>query len=104
MTDPVQPLVNCQLVNNYDWNKQIAYAICMAESQDNPNATDNDSDGSTDYGLMQINSIHADLVNGDLNSLFDPATNIKIAYKLSQQGTKWTAWTTYNNGEYKKWL
>lgn len=61
-------------------------------------------DGSTDYGLMQINSVHADMVGGDLEALRDPATNIKIAYSLSHNGTDWTAWSTYNNGAYRKWL
>lgn len=61
-------------------------------------------DGSVDYGLMQINSIHADMVKGKLSRLYDPATNIKIAYSLSKGGTDWTPWSTYNNGKYKQFL
>lgn len=61
-------------------------------------------DGSTDYGLMQINSIHADMVGGNLELLRDPATNIKIAYSLSKHGTDWTPWSAYNNNRYKKFL
>lgn len=82
----------------------MAYAICMAESGGNPNATDYNSDGSVDRGLMQVNSIHADLVSGNLTALFDPSINIKVAYTLSHGGTNWTAWSTYNNGEYKRFL
>lgn len=61
-------------------------------------------DGSTDYGLMQINSIHADMVGGDLESLRDPAVNVKIAYSLSKGGQDWTPWSVYNNGRYRQFL
>ncbi len=78
----------------------------MAESRGNPTKdnTGLNKDGSVDYGLMQINSIHADMVGGNLEALRDPATNIKIAYSLSHSGTDWTAWTTYNNGDYRQFL
>lgn len=78
----------------------------MAESKGNPtidNAGTN-RDGSVDYGLMQINSIHADMVAGDLESLRNPQVNIKIAYSLSKGGTDWTAWSVYNNGKYLAYL
>jgi lysozyme-related protein Hpa2 len=61
-------------------------------------------DGSTDYGLMQINSIHADMVGGDLESLRNPAVNIRVAYSLSHQGSNWTAWSAYNSGAYREYL
>lgn len=93
-------------MNGYDWNVKVAYAVCMAESggvasKDNAGLN---RDGSVDYGLMQINSIHADMVGGDLESLRNPQVNIKIAYSLSHQGSDWTAWSTYNNGKYLQWL
>lgn len=78
----------------------------MAESRGNP-TKDNaglNKDGTVDYGLMQVNSIHADMVGGNLEALRDPATNIKIAYSLSKGGTDWTPWTTYNNGDYRQFL
>lgn len=109
MTDP-QPITppalptDCNAVDGYDWNTKIAYAICMAESRGDPSATGYNTDGTIDRGLMQVNSIHADLVNGNLAALYTPAVNIKIAYSLSHQGTNWTAWSTYNNGEYRKFL
>lgn len=61
-------------------------------------------DGTTDYGLMQVNSIHADMVGGDLESLRNPQVNVKVAYALSKAGTDWTAWSVYNNGKYLKYL
>lgn len=102
---PVAPQ-DCRAVNGYQWDVRVAYAICMAESggvagKDNAGLN---WDGSVDYGLMQINSIHADLVNGDLESLRRPEVNIKIAYALSRGGTNWTAWSAYNNGKYLRFL
>lgn len=102
---PATP-ANCSAVDSYDWDTRTAYAICMAESggvasKDNAGLN---ADGSTDYGLMQINSIHSDMVGGNLTALLDPATNIKIAYSLSKGGQDWTAWSTYNNGKYRQFL
>jgi soluble lytic murein transglycosylase-like protein len=95
---------NCDAVDAYNWNTDIARAICMAESGGNPEATGYNSNGTADRGLMQVNSIHADLVGGNVTALYDPATNIKIAYSLSHEGTNWTAWSAYNNGSYRKFL
>jgi soluble lytic murein transglycosylase-like protein len=76
----------------------------MAESTGNPEATGYNTNGTVDRGLMQVNSIHADLVGGDLARLYDPATNIKIAYSLSKGGQDWTPWSVYNNGNYRRFL
>jgi len=102
---PVKPQ-DCNAVRAYDWDQRTAYAICMAESggvahKDNAGLN---RDGSTDYGLMQINSVHADMVAGNLEALRDPEVNIKIAYSLSKAGTDWTPWSAYNNGKYKQFL
>lgn len=102
---PVQPQ-DCNAVRAYDWDVRVAYAICMAESggvasKDNAGLN---RDGSVDYGLMQINSIHADMVGGDLESLRNPQVNVRIAYSLSKGGKDWTPWSVYNNGKYKQWL
>lgn len=104
---------DCRAVNQLDWDVRMAYAICMAEAKKTPeqpygiarwNNAGLNKDGSVDYGLMQINSVHADMVGGNLESLYDPATNIKIAYSLSYGGKDWTAWSTYNNGSYREYL
>jgi hypothetical protein len=104
--EPTPITGDCSAVNAYDWNVRIAYAICMAESGGNP-TKDNaglNRDGSIDYGLMQVNSIHADMVGGDLESLRNPDVNMRVAYSLSHQGTDWTAWSAYNNGKYLSYL
>jgi hypothetical protein len=85
----------------------MATAIMEAEntacdpSKDNAGLND---DGSVDYGLFQVNSVHADMVNNDLESLRIPEVNVAIAYSLSHHGTDWTAWSTYNNGKYLEHL
>lgn len=101
---PLQPLKqtgNCSLVNNYSWDIHIAYAICMAESHGNPNAYNINQNGTSDGGLMQINSIHTDLIS--LQDRFDPVKNVAVAYKI-YLGSGFKAWSTYNNGAYLKYL
>lgn len=95
---------DCNAVKGYDWPVATAYAVCMAESGGDPAAEGYNANGTTDTGLMQVNSIHADLVNGDLSRLKDPATNIKVAYALYSGRGNFTAWSTYNNGKYAKFL
>lgn len=101
---PPETPANCKAVDAYNWDVRTAYAICMAESRGKPDATGYNGDGTIDRGLMQVNSIHADMVAGNLTALYDPAVNIKIAYSLSKGGTDWTPWSTYNNGKYRQFL
>lgn len=90
----------------------IAYAIVMAESSGNARAHNpNAGTGDNSYGLFQINML------GDMGperrkafglssneELFDPLTNAKIAYRMSNGGKNWTPWSTYNRGDYRKFL
>jgi len=110
---PVQKTGDCHDVKQFDWDVKMAFAICMAEAKKTPdqpygvtrwNNAGLNGDGSVDYGLMQINSIHADMVGGNLDLLYDPEVNIKIAYSLSKGGTDWTPWSSYNNGKYREHL
>jgi hypothetical protein len=82
----------------------VMTGICLAESSGNITATHKNSNGSVDFGLAQINSIHKDLCpGGDLMSLYDPGTNLAVAHKIYvAAGNKFTPWVTYNNGAYKK--
>jgi soluble lytic murein transglycosylase-like protein len=82
----------------YAWSVTTAVAICQAESGGNPYAVS----PTCDRGLMQVNCIHADLVSGNLSALYDPATNIAVAYKI-YSGAGWSAWTTYTSGKYLKY-
>ena len=76
----------------------IAAAIAMAESGGNSTATNQDSNGTVDRGLWQINSVHG------AQSSYDVMTNARAAVAISNSGQNWTPWTTFNNGMYRKYL
>lgn len=88
------------LISQYNWNISIAMAVMQAESGCNPSGPPSPT---CDRGLMQINCIHADLVNYDLDALYDPATNIRVAYSV-YQSKGWLSWSTYVSGKYLKFL
>jgi hypothetical protein len=71
-------------------------SIALAESSGDPNATNNNSNSTTDRGLWQINSIWGSL------STYDVAGNAKAAVQVyNQQGI--TAWSTYQSGAYQQY-
>ena len=81
--------------DNYDWNVRTAIAICKAESGGNVYA----HSSTGDRGLMQINYVHAAKVDYNLQRLYNPYTNISVAYKVYlSQG--WRGWSTYKNKSY----
>lgn len=90
----------------------VAYAVAMAESGGRPRAHNtNASTGDNSYGLFQINMIGNMGPNRrqqfhlkSNNDLFDPLTNAKAAYAISNKGRDWGPWSTYKNGAYKKYL
>lgn len=77
-------------------NKQyaaMAAAIAMAESGGNSQASNQNTNGSIDRGLWQINS-----TNG-AGSTFDVMTNARTAVQMSNNGTSWRPWcTAYSDG------
>lgn len=85
------------------------YGIVMAESGGNAHAHNgNAGTGDNSYGLAQINMLGsmgpARLQEFGLSSneqLFDPLTNLKVAYKLSGGGANFTPWTTFTSGAYR---
>src|SRR4029079_19697697 len=73
---------------------QTAVVIAMGESGCSPRAVHNNSNGTWDAGLWQINSIH-----GYTQSwLFVPQNNASAAWRISSNGTNWTPWVVYTNG------
>jgi len=78
----------------------IAVAIAQAESGFDADATHVNSNGSTDTGLWQINSVHG----YSQSALKNPSTNAAAMAKISKNGTDWTPWTTYTSGAYKQYL
>jgi hypothetical protein len=79
-------------------SKKIAAAIALAESGGVVKATNHNSNGSTDRGLWQINSIHGS------QSTFDPMANARAAVAISSNGSNWNPWVTYKTGAYRKFL
>lgn len=84
----------------YSWT--VAVAVALAESSGNPTATNHNTNGSTDYGLFQINSVHSDLLSK--HNWQDPTDNARMALAISAHGNNWTPWTTFNNGRYRMYL
>lgn len=82
----------------------VAVAVAMAESGGNPTATNQNTNGSTDRGLWQINSIHLGRLKVAGNRLYDPTFNAQVAFDLSKGGTDWTPWVAYKSGRAGAWL
>lgn len=98
---------DCSLVkqDKYTWDKRIMYAVCWAESRNNPLAK-NDNPRTKDYsiGLMQIN-LYGDLKYSRPSEewLYNPENNIDYAYQIwNNQGYK--GWGAYASGMYTKYL
>lgn len=79
---------------------KTAWAVAMRESNGRPVAhNDNIKTGDNSYGIFQVNmlgSLGADrrekyglTANTDL---FDPVTNAKIAFHMTNGGTDWSSW------------
>lgn len=80
------------LVCSYSWDCGRALRVMFCESTNNPRAY-----AAGNYGLMQINAIHASRAGGSLEALYDPETNIDIAHQLylaarAQGGTGFEPW------------
>ena len=89
------------MVDKYDWDTEVMLAIMYAESNCRPNLDNSglNKNGSVDYGLFQINSVHG----YSKEDLMDPEFNIKVAYKIyKSQGLK--AWSVYKSGKYLQYL
>lgn len=97
-TEPL-PTVEEQIAEVFGEQAEIMLAIAKAESGLRADATNRNSNGSTDTGIFQINSIHG----YEAQKLTDVAFNIQCAKEiLKKQGL--TAWSVYNNGKYKDFL
>lgn len=84
-----------ELVEKYPWNSKIMLAIARAESNCNPRSDNSglNTNGTYDYGLFQINSVHSH----SQSILANPAKNTEIAFKIWQsQGYRaWSAYKSY---------
>jgi murein DD-endopeptidase MepM/ murein hydrolase activator NlpD len=87
-----------------------AYAIVRAESGGRANAF-NPRGKDLSYGLFQINMLggmgpdrRKKFGLSSNEELYDPLTNAKVAYAISNQGTNFKPWTTYTSGKYQQFL
>gem|GEM_PF-1215305 len=95
----------------------LAVAVCLADSGGDPTIYSCNPSGevgnspiscpsgttSVDRGLWQINSYYWSQVSNAC--AFNGQCNANAAWGLiSDQGTDWTAWSTYNNGDWEDYL
>lgn len=86
----------------------LLYAIARVESNFNPSAINRNTNGSTDYGIMQINSRWFGTLEKDFGILprhvaGDTCTNIHVgawilATNFWQKGRDWNSVGAYNAG------
>lgn len=86
-------------------NPMVLRAIAWQESHNHPDATHLNANGSFDYGVMQINSIHLrELARYHINrdTLMEPCKNVYIAAwhlhgKMEKYGNTWAAIGSYHS-------
>jgi hypothetical protein len=83
----------------------IAIAVAKAESGWKPgiNNAGLNSDGSTDYGLWQVNSgAHPNLIKQ--GNWRNPASNARMARSIWSGCKCWRPWASYNAGKHQKFM
>ncbi|MEX3816087.1 lytic transglycosylase domain-containing protein [Paraburkholderia sp. BR13439] len=86
-------------------NPQVLRAIAWQESHFHPDAIHKNSNGSVDYGMMQINSIHLSRLSHygiSSTELMDPCASVYIAawhlrQKMLKYGNTWEAIGSYHS-------
>ncbi|GAB3896785.1 hypothetical protein GCM10029964_078680 [Kibdelosporangium lantanae] len=78
-----------------------AVAVAMAESRCDPLARGSNP-GSVDRGLWQINDYYHPEVSDAC--AYDAQCNANAAYRISDGGTDWTQWSTYQSKAYRQFL
>ncbi len=97
-----------ELLQQYNWDSNIAYAVMMAESGGNPDNINKEDYhrrakcwGS--YGLFQMGCVHFGSYGLTSSNWNDPVVNVKAAYLLWKE-RGWTEWGAYKNKSYLKFL
>ncbi len=87
-----------------DTDGPIFVAIAMRESSGETTATNKNRNGTTDYGLWQINSVHKELLDAH-QPWSSPDQNFRMAATLYQgRNGDFTDWTSYKDGTYAPFL
>lgn len=85
---------------------RIAVAVALAESDGQTDAVSpKNSNGTYDYGVWQINTIH----NPTAQNWKDPLVNAKMAKRIFDEAKGrgqdgWSPWSTYKNGRYRTYM
>lgn len=91
------------IVNVFGDDCKMALAVSQAENgtRQCDRVSKPNSNGSRDYGVFQINSVHMrkGYTEADLK---DCLTNIKLAKEI-YDNQNWGPWTVYKSGAYKKY-
>ena len=84
---------------------RLALAIQRAENpQGRCEIYHYNSDGTLDWGYFQINTVHLKRPGLNLRDLLDCKANIDFAYQLYREKGGFTAWSTFNNGAYRRFI
>lgn len=102
------------MIKSYDWDADTMVALAKSEnfwnltkSFDCGRVGKLNYDGSQDYGLFQINTIHTKTLakwGWTMEDMKDCKKNIEFAYKHIYKGAGLSAWSAYNNGSYLAFL
>lgn len=95
--------VEAQINRIFGKDARVATAVFKAESGLRCNAINRaNSNGSVDYGVAQINSIHMKKGYTEAN-LLDCETNLRVALAIfNRQGFE--PWAAYSSGKFKQYL
>ena len=76
------------LISGYPWPQEQAIAVARCENRELDPSIISDTG---DYGIFQINEVHAARVAGDLSRLLIAEVNVRVAYEIwSEEG--WVPW------------
>jgi soluble lytic murein transglycosylase-like protein len=86
-------------------NPLILRAIAWQESHNTPDAMNKNANGSIDYGLMQINSVHLNTLSRygiSSTTLMEPCKSVYVAawhlrQKMNKYGNSWQAVGAYHS-------
>ncbi|MCX7793027.1 MAG: lytic transglycosylase domain-containing protein [Thermodesulfovibrionales bacterium] len=87
---------------HYNIAPELLRAIALSETGEDPSKIAYNSNGSIDFGLMQINSSWIDVMELDKNALIhDPCYNVMVGaailkYCIDRYGYNWEAIGCYN--------
>jgi len=110
LTIPLPASAFCfnQAARAYNLPPSLVFAIAKVESDLRPDAINFNSNGSYDFGLMQINTCWAPILGPYWDYLADPCYNVMVGAWILRQcvdryGLSWDAVSCYRTGKpYKR--